>query len=144
MKHEQDTQPSLGELRWMRVVNGLEDRRAVGKPRPGLVLVPLDGHIRAIGFTTQRTTVDDCVRAPIPNPIAVGLSKPGSVWSPAPVRVSILDVEDHIGWADSDLIELVLKVCRLPIHLRLPLRSYQMSLSCRGGELASALPRPAS
>lgn len=66
---------------------------------------------------------------PCPNPIAVGLPKPGYVWSPFPVSVSILDVEDHIGWADFDLIELVFNVSRIPIHHRLQLRHYQMSLT---------------
>lgn len=119
---------SIGEIRWCNIVNGLENRAAAGKVRPALVIDESPGHVVAIGFTTQPTTRDGTDRPAIPNPGAIGLSRPGYLWSRRPARVGRLDLGGHIGWADADLIELVLSRTEMWLPQRLVLRRYQAGL----------------
>jgi hypothetical protein len=132
---------SLGQIRWVNVVNGVEDRHAQGKFRPALVVEACDGHCETVGFTTHGFTVGRAYERPaLPNPLALGLSGPGFLWSDRPVKVSRLDVGNLAGWADDDLIELVLRTVILTTPHRLGLRRYQVNLTRRASVAPAPLP----
>lgn len=111
-----------GEVVWVRIFNSLESRSSTGKFRPA-VLVSRDGGLWAtIGLTTNSTYRDGTARVPIPNPALVGLSGPGFLWGDRLTPVAAIDVGDHIGWADTALVEAVIPLVALDGDVAEPLR----------------------
>lgn len=119
-----------GQVRWVNVINGVEDRHARGKFRPALIVEVCAGHCVTVGFTTHRFTIDGGHERPaVPDHLALGLTEPSYLWSDRPVVVSRLDVGRLVGWAGDTLIELVLTAVTLPTPQRLRLRRYQAALA---------------
>ena len=97
-----------GEIVLADCRNSLEDRNSTGKLRPMVVIRREEGHVRAVGLTTNPAFRNGVPRVAIPNPQAVGLYKPGFLWGDRVTRVHVLDVEKHIGWADEALVDAIL------------------------------------
>jgi len=111
-----------GELVWVSIFNSLENPSARGKFRPAL-LVSRDGGLWAtMGLTTNPTYRDGTQRVPIPNPAMVGLRGPGFLWGDRLTPVAAIDVGDHIGWADTALVEAVIRLAAVDSDLAAPLR----------------------
>lgn len=102
-----------GELAWVSIFNSLENRAATGKFRPALLVARDGGTWATMGLTTNSTYRDGTPRLPIPDPRAVGLRSPGFLWGDRLTPVSPIDVGDHIGWADSALVEAVIRLAAL-------------------------------
>lgn len=111
-----------GEVVWVSIFNSLENRSAWGKFRPAL-LVKRDGGLwQTMGLTTNSTYRDGSSRVPIPNPTLVGLRGPGFLWGDRLTPVAAIDIGDHIGWADSALVEAVIALARLDSDQAMGLR----------------------
>ncbi len=105
-----------GELVWANIINGLENPHAIGKARP-VVLIEARGSAWAtMGLTTKPFYRGGPPRVSVPDPRAVGLKRPGWLWSDRLCWTAGIDIEDHIGWAD---IPLVFEIARLT-HLAGP------------------------
>lgn len=122
----------VGELCWANVVNGLENRRAEGKERPALVIDGSVGHLVVAGFTSRAVARCGWRRPEVPSLRPLGLARTGYLWSNRTAIVSRIDLGEHIGWADSALIELVLTHVTMPTPLRIGLRSFQAGPRCTG------------
>jgi hypothetical protein len=97
-----------GELVLADCRNSLENRAARGKYRPMVVIRREDGHLRALGLTTNPAFRSGLPRIAIPNPTSVGLYKPGYLWGDHLTRIYVGDVEKHLGTADRALLEAIL------------------------------------
>jgi hypothetical protein len=96
-----------GEIATCRVLNPLENRYTEGKARPA-VLIRRDGcRWLVMGLTTRSTFANGAKRRPVKNPSACGLGVSASFLWGRPTWVSALDVGDHIGHADDDLLASV-------------------------------------
>ena len=82
------------------------------KTRPAILIRRIGGSWLIAGLTTLPRYADGRARRPVPNPGPIGLSRPGYLWG-RPVRVSALDIERVIGFADSALVEQVVLAGRL-------------------------------
>jgi hypothetical protein len=109
----EDGAPGPGELVWARVMNPFENRSSTGKPRPVVLVERTGGHWRTMGLTTNPTHRDGSPRHRVPNWKPVGLPGPGFIWGDRLTNVSVIDVEDHIGWADDALVEAVIDLAGL-------------------------------
>ena len=96
-----------GELVLADCRNSLENRAARGKYRPMVVIRREDGHLRALGLTTNPAFRSGIPRIAIPNPTSVGLFKPGYLWGDRLTRIYVGDVEKHLGTADRALVEAI-------------------------------------
>lgn len=102
-----------GELVWARIINGLENPLATGKPRP-VVLIEQQGWAwKTIGLTTNPRHRDGMPRIAIPDPLAVGLKRAGWIWSGRLCTTTGLDIDGHIGWIDADLAFEIAKLAGL-------------------------------
>ena len=97
-----------GELVLAECRNSLEDRAARGKYRPMVVIRREDGHLRALGLTTNPAFRSGTPRVAIPNPANVGLYKPGYLWGDRLTLIYVGDVEKHLGMADRALVKAIL------------------------------------
>lgn len=102
-----------GELVWAAVLNPFENRKSKGKLRPVVLIERVDGHWRAMGLTTNSTYAGGVGRRPIPDVVAVGLQRPGYLWASHLTNVSVMDIRDHIGWADESLVEAIVSEVRI-------------------------------
>jgi hypothetical protein len=102
-----------GELVWASIINGLEDRAATGKFRPVVLLEARGSQWRTMGLTTNPSYRDGSARVPIPNPRAVGLTRPGWLWGDRLAWTSGIDIGDHIGWVDEALAARVIALAHL-------------------------------
>jgi hypothetical protein len=103
-----------GELVWARIINGLENPLATGKSRP-VVLIEQQGWAwKTIGLTTNPRHRDGTPRIPIPDSWAVGLKRPGWIWSGRLCSTTGLDIDGHVGWADAGLVFEIAKLAGLP------------------------------
>lgn len=105
-----------GEIVTARVGNPLENARCSGKARP-VILVRREGcNWRVMGLTSKSIYRDGTPRSPVPNPAAVGLSnnRASYLWADHLTRVSVLDIDKHIGWVDGDLAVMVAELADLP------------------------------
>ena len=108
--HFTDRSPTLepGEVVLADCRNSLEDRASRGKFRPMVVIRREDGHLRALGLTTNPAFLDGTPRVAIPNPTSVGLLKRGFLWGDRLTRIYVGDVEKHLGMADRALVEAII------------------------------------
>ncbi len=103
-----------GQLVWVALTNSLENRRAKGKWRPA-VLIGRDGAQWVVmGLTTNPTYRNGQARVAIPNPTGVGLRGPGYLWGSRTARICVLDLGGHIGWADHELVDVIVSIAHLP------------------------------
>ena len=102
-----------GEIVWASIVNGIENPLARGKARPVILIEPHGWAWKTIGLTTRSHHRDGTPRVAIPNPHAVGLTRPGWLWSGRLCVTSGLDIGDHVGWADAALVFGVAKLAGL-------------------------------
>jgi hypothetical protein len=116
---------STGEIVTGSLLNGIENRNAVGKVRPILLVERRGGNWLAVCFTTREYPRGGGRRHAIPDPDAVGLDGPSFIWGARISRISPLDLYDHLGWADDALVEEVLATVSMGTPDRLALRKYQ-------------------
>lgn len=103
----------VGEVVLGTVINGIENPRAKGKPRP-VVLVSNRGSLwRGAGLTTLNAYRDGNPRVAVPNPREVGLNGPGFLWGENLVGLCVLDIERHLGWVDLELAQLIARLAHL-------------------------------
>jgi hypothetical protein len=102
----------VGDVVWVQLLNGIENRNATGKPRPA-VLVEDVGHWRAMGLTTLPSYRDGSPRVAIPHPLAVGLRGPGYLWGSRLARISRIDVLDRVGSVDLPLADAIVELAGL-------------------------------
>lgn len=109
VRHFIDNTPTFepGELVLADCRNSLENRAARGKYRPMVVIRREDGHLRALGLTTNPAFRSGVPRIAIPNPTSVGLYKPGYLWGDRLTCIYVGDVEKHLGMADRALLEAI-------------------------------------
>lgn len=101
-----------GQLVIVSLTNCLENPRARGKRRPAVLVRRDVGHWWIMGLTTNPTYRDGTPRASIPQPGAVGLRSAGFLWGRTS-RVSVLDLDRQLGWADNDLVERIISIGHL-------------------------------
>ena len=82
------------------------------KTRPAVLIRRIGGSWLIAGLTTLPRFADGRARLSVPNPSKIGLSGPGYLWG-KPVRVSALDIERVIGFADDALVEQIVRAGRL-------------------------------
>jgi hypothetical protein len=104
---------AAGELVWANIVNGIENRGAVGKARPVILVEPSGWAWKTMGLTTRPHHQDGVPRVAIPDPRAVGLTAQGWLWSGNLCFTSGIDIQDHIGWIDMPLAFEVIKLAGL-------------------------------
>lgn len=95
-----------GEVVTARVLNPLENSATKGKARPAILIRREGARWLLMGLTTRSHFADGKPRQPVPNPTACGLDKPAFLWGRA-TWVCALDVGNHIGHVDDDLLALM-------------------------------------
>jgi hypothetical protein len=98
-----------GDVVLVNLINGIENRRSLGKVRPAVLVEPSSGHWKVVGLTTRSTYIDGSPRVSIPNPVSIGLSGPGFLWSSKLDRISKIDVVDRIGRVDIEMVSVILR-----------------------------------
>lgn len=102
----------VGEIVRINLFNAIEDPFARGKGRPALLVAPAGGQWWALGLTSKPTYKTGASagrpRHAITNPQRYGLSGPSFIYSDRLARISRIDIGDHFGFADSDLVEDVI------------------------------------
>jgi hypothetical protein len=96
-----------GQIVWARIRGG--------KMRPGVLISRIEGGWRVAGLTTRSVCRDGHTRLPVPHPGAVGLENSGFIWGGPPAGVAYRDLArgTHLGWADADLVEALIRRCDL-------------------------------
>ncbi len=117
----------VGEVVRVNILNAIENRSAHGKERPGLLVAEGHGHWWVLGLTTQPVyksgeTAGES-RQPVRDPERYGLTRPSFMWSSRLARVSSIDITEHFGYADQDLVEDVIAFAGLYGHWATGLRS---------------------
>lgn len=102
----------VGDVVWVQLLNGIENRNTTGKPRPA-VLVEDVGHWHAMGLTTLPRYQDGSPRVAVPNPLEVGLRGPGYLWGSRLARISRIDVLDRVGSVDLPLADAIIELTGL-------------------------------
>ncbi len=109
--------PRPGEIVNVKIFNGIENPGARGKERPGLLVAEDGGHWWVLGFTSQREyktgDMAGLVRRQVREPERYGLTRPSYMWSSRLARVSKIDVSDHFGFADRQLVDDVIEFTNL-------------------------------
>lgn len=113
LRSARDDAPRPGDVVIINLLNALENRSAVGKRRPAVLIRRVNGHWVTMGLTTNPRYRDGTPRVQIPNPGAVGLRGPGWLWGSRLANVSALDVDRTIGHVDKALAEAVIDLARL-------------------------------
>ncbi len=109
-------QPAVGiagEVVTASVRNPLENPTAEGKVRPAVLVRRDGGSWYIMGLTTRSTYRDSTPRTPVPDPYAVGLNRRGFLWGNRLTRLSVLDVEHHLGWVNAALVSTIILQARL-------------------------------
>jgi len=114
-----------GELVYASCLNSLEYRASRGKSRPMVILRRDGGQVRAVGLTTLSKFRDGTPRLPIPNPAAQGLRGPGYLWGERVTWIAVIDIENHLGWADLALVATIENYMRLTPSDRAALARYR-------------------
>jgi hypothetical protein len=99
----------IGDVVLVNLVNGIENRRSLGKVRPAVLVQPSPGHWKIVGLTTRSTYMDGSPRVSIPNPLSIGLAGPRFLWSSKLNRISRIDVIDRIGRVDFEMVSVILR-----------------------------------
>lgn len=107
----------FGQIRWCNVRNPREDREAVGKWRPSLLISEELTKWRIMGFTTKSVYESGHARVEIPNYRSIGLDKTGYLWGHKLTRIDTTDIGDLIGEADVDLLKDVLSLARADLRM---------------------------
>lgn len=118
----------VGDVVWVQLVNGIENRNTTGKPRPAVLVTEDVGHWLAMGLTTLPRYQDGSPRVAIPNPLAVGLRGPGYLWGSRLARISRIDVLDRLGSVDLPLSDAIIHLADLagPVADSLRLAAHTM------------------
>ncbi len=107
----------IGEVARVNIINANENSNARGKERPGLLVAEDCGHWWVLGFTTQHAYKTGEMRGrprqEVRSPERYGLTRPSYIWSSRLARVSKIDISDHFGFADHDLVEDAIKFAGL-------------------------------
>src|SRR5687767_6396864 len=103
----------VGDVVWVQLLNGIENRNTTGKPRPAVLVTEDVGHWLAMGLTTLPRYQDGSPRVAIPNPLAVGLRGPGYLWGSRLARISRIDVLDRLGSVDLPLADAIIQLADL-------------------------------
>ncbi len=97
-----------GEIVTARVLNPIESRGCInGKARPAILIRRDGARWLIMGLTTRPIFADGTPRTPVPNPAVCGLGDRISFLWGSTTWISALDVGDHIGEADGDLLSLI-------------------------------------
>jgi len=108
----ESTFPVVGEVVRVNILNANENPSARGKERPGLLVAEGYGHWWVLGLTSQSVYKSGEMagesRRPVRNPERYGLTRPSFMWSSRLARVSKIDISEHFGFADHDLVEDVI------------------------------------
>lgn len=96
-----------GEIVTARVLNPIQCcGRTNGKARPAILLERDGAGWIIMGLTTRSHFANGTPRTPVPNPASCGLGTRDSYLWGRPTWVSLLDIGDHIGYADDGLLAL--------------------------------------
>ena len=96
-----------GEIVTARVMNPLENSKTKGKARPAILLRRDGARWLVMGLTTLPYFANGTPRHQVPNPTTCGLGDRDSfLWGRA-TWVCALDIGDHIGDADDDLLSVL-------------------------------------
>ena len=112
-----------GEVVMAKVRNPVEDPGSTGKWRPFVLVRRQGGTWAGIGLTTKSHYHDGNPRRAVPQPRWVGLRGPGYLWGENLVKVSAIDIGEHIGWVHPELVDLIEEQVRLNAADRAALRS---------------------
>lgn len=123
-----------GDLVIARVYNALENPRSRGKARPIVLVEENCGHWSFAGLTTKAHRRDGSLRQAVPNPLAVGLRKPGYLWGNRLHNVCKLDIDFCIGEASLEFARLIVAT-----H---PMSSAARDAILIGARQAGSAPRP--
>lgn len=97
-----------GEIVTAQVLHPLESRACIkGKARPAILIKREGARWLIMGLTTRPLFANGHPRISVPNPTACGLSNRASFLWGRPTWVCALDIGDHIGHADDDLLALI-------------------------------------
>lgn len=111
--HEPDTlNPASGQLRWVNILNPIEDEHAEGKIRPAVLVALTGNHWRVMGLTRKSKYQSGEERRAIPNYEAVGLKGPGFIWGHRLTRITSDSVHGFIGYANHQLVEEIVDIAR--------------------------------
>ena len=114
LRRWEPAQGEPGEVVLAVVGNPIENPGCLGKVRP-VVLVRREGaswHV--MGLTTQaRYKTTGAPRRPVPNPARVGLLGEGFLWAERLTGICVLNLQRHLGWADTDLAEAIIEQAQL-------------------------------
>jgi hypothetical protein len=97
-----------GEIVTAKVFNPIENEgRTKGKARPAILIKREGARWLVMGLTTLPHFANGAPRTPVPNPTACGLgARVSYLWGRA-TWICAMDVGDHIGHADDDLLALI-------------------------------------
>lgn len=102
-----------GEIVIADVLHPLENPHDKGKRRPVVLIRRQASGWYVAGLTTNSRFANGRPRTPVPNPDAVGLQRTTYLWGQRPTLISVLDIHNHVGWADAALLQAVILECRL-------------------------------
>jgi hypothetical protein len=88
-----------GEVVWASIVNGIENRHAIPKPRPVVIVdAPEIGCLTVIGLSQRPFTKGGFRRTVVPGCQRWGLGRQSFVYGSRTTRVARHDVFEHIDW----------------------------------------------
>lgn len=99
-----------GQIVLVNLINGIEDRQAVGKWRPAILLRREGGQWLVLGLTTKAFYANGAPRVQLPHRPGCGLRRPSFFWSSRPARISALDVGEIIGEVGPEIIPALQKL----------------------------------
>lgn len=99
-----------GEIVTARIANPLQDSKTQSKARPAILLRRDGAFWLVMGFTTLATFANGIPRTPVPHPDRYGLEGRKSFLWGSTTRICSLDIGDHIGFADAELMGVVATV----------------------------------
>jgi hypothetical protein len=97
----------VGEIVTARIANPIQNPKTQSKARPAILLRRDGAFWLVMGLTTLSTFANGTPRLPVPHPDRYGLDGRGSFFWGATTRICSLDVGDHVGFADAELMGVV-------------------------------------
>jgi hypothetical protein len=104
-----------GDVVLANLINGIENRRSVGKTRPVILIDEVNGHWNALGLTTKSHYLDGTTRVAIPTPVEIGLNGPGFFWGTRLTRISKIDVLQHLGQINAETTRAITRHTHLSL-----------------------------
>jgi hypothetical protein len=87
-----------GDVAWVSIVNGIENRGAAGKERPGVVVkAPQTGCLTVVGLSHKGKTRGGHARVKLRGDRSWGLRGRHFVYSPRPSKVARHDIFERLG-----------------------------------------------